>query len=182
MNDMITEHPLKSRALHALLEYDEATGLFTWRRRDRTWFKSNHEHSRWNTRYARKPALTARIDGYPMGPILGKPYKAHRVAFCMTYGYFPKYVDHINGIRHDNRICNLREATKVINGRNQKKNALNTSGVTGVYWWKAGQVWRAQIGVEGKRLYLGAFETKELAIEARKEAEAKYGFSPRHGN
>lgn len=174
-------HPLSQAVLRELLNYNQETGLFTWNRRDRCWFKSDHEFGRWNTRYSGKPALTAKIDGYPMGPILKKPYKAHRVAFCISYGFWPEYVDHINGIRDDNRLCNLQEASKVQNGRNQKKNTKNKSGVTGVYWWKAGSIWRAQIGVHGKRIHLGAFETKAEAIAARKAAERFYNFSERHG-
>lgn len=175
------KHPLSQEVLCKLLNYNPKTGLFIWKSRNRNWFKSDHEFGRWNTRYANKPALTTKIDGYPMGHILIKPYKAHRVAFCMTYGYWPQYVDHINGQRDDNRIVNLQEASKVQNGRNQKKSSINTSGVTGVHWWEAGRVWRAQIGVNGRKLYLGAFETKEEAIAARKSAEKLYNFSERHG-
>ena len=176
-----TKHPLSQVVLHELLSYNQETGLFTWKKRERRWFNSDHEFGRWNTRYAEMPALTAKIDGYPMGRIFKKPYKAHRVAFCMTHGYWPKFVDHINGIRNDNRLCNLQEATKVDNGRNQKKNTRNTSGMTGVHWWKAGNVWRAQIGVNGNKIHLGAFDTKDEAIAARKAAEKMYGFSARHG-
>jgi hypothetical protein len=175
------KHPLQQSILQELLTYNPDTGLFTWKHRNRRWFASDKEFGRWNTRYAEKTALTAKIEGYPMGHIFNKPYKAHRVAFCMTYGYWPECVDHINGVRDDNRLCNLKEANKVENGRNQKKNTRNTSGVTGVYWWKAGGVWRAEIGVSRNKVYLGSFSTKDEAVAARKAAEKMYGFSKRHG-
>lgn len=167
--------------LLSILRYDTQTGGLFWRRRPREMFKSDHEFGRWNTRYSETPALTARIDGYPMGHIMGKPYKAHRVIFFMHYGYWPEYVDHLNGVRHDNRIENLRAATKVENGRNQKMNARNKSGYAGVSWYPPGKKWRAWIGNAGKREYLGQFETKDEAIAVRKLSEHRLGFSARHG-
>lgn len=125
--------------------------------------------------------MTARIDGYAMGTVFGKPMKAHRVIFCMVYGFWPEYVDHINGIRHDNRLSNLRASTKVENGKNQKLFSSNKSGYVGVNWYKRGKKWRAFIGINRKRVYLGQFDTKEEAVIARELASKEHGFSERHG-
>ena len=179
---MSKRNELPQSLLHEILSYNAETGELRWKRRPRHMFNTDHEFSRWNTRYSGAAALTARIDGYPMGPIFGKSYKAHRVIFCMIYGYWPEYVDHLNGIRHDNRACNLRAASKVENGKNQKRNTRNKSGVTGVYWYEPSKKWRAQINVDAKKIYLGQFETKEDAISARLYASKKYGFSERHGS
>lgn len=172
---------LTKEELRTLLEYDSVTGKLTWKCRPREMFRAEHEFSRWNTRYAGTAALTAKIDGYPMGHIHGKPYKAHRVIFCMEHGYWPEYVDHINGNRSDNRLENLQASTKVENGRNQKLNTKNTSGHVGVYWYKPSKKWRAMIGVNGKRKYLGQFDTIKDAISAREKANNEHGFSKRHG-
>lgn len=74
--------------------------------------------------------------GYINLEICGKRFKAHRVVFYMHYGYMPDYIDHINGVRHDNRIENLREATLSQNGMNKKVSPRNSLGLKGVSFHK----------------------------------------------
>jgi hypothetical protein len=76
-------------------------------------------------------------------------------------------VDHINNNRKNNHINNLRFATKSENGMNTSKKKNNTSGTTGVIWYKPTQKWRAQIQINGVQKYFGYFETIEEAKEAR---------------
>lgn len=106
----------------------------------------------------------------------GKNYLAHRLAWFYVYGEWPKnQIDHINRIKTDNRIFNLRD---VDNSTNQHNNALrkhNTSGTTGVMNCKSRNCWGAQIYVNNKRIYLGIYKTKEDAILARKKYEASIG-------
>lgn len=90
-------------------------------------------------------------------------------------------VDHVNGVRDDNRISNLRIATPEDNARNKKQGALNKSGSMGVYWVKADRKWRVRIGVNGKYVSVGVFSNLEDALEARKTAEIKYGYHENHG-
>ena len=78
-------------------------------------------------------------------------------------------VDHINTVRTDNNINNLRFATHSENAINTKIYSTNTSGSKGVSFHKIRQQWRAYITVDRNRLYLGYFDTKEEAIQARKE-------------
>ena len=90
-------------------------------------------------------------------------------------------VDHINGIRSDNKWSNLRHATQLENTRNRKKSSRNKSGVTGVIWDKSKEKWQARIGVCGKSITLGRFDDFDSAVISRKLAEVKYGFHKNHG-
>src|SRR5437879_12879405 len=86
----------------------------------------------------------------------GKSVYAHRLAFYLQTGRWPKYVDHINGNKLDNRWCNLREATMAQNKANEGLRSSNTSGWKGVSWHKKAKKWSAQIGDTGG--YLGLFD------------------------
>jgi hypothetical protein len=108
---------------------------------------------------------------------------AHRIAWALHYGELPPpdmEIDHINGIRHDNRIVNLRLVSMRQNMRNKTQYRNNTHGYPGIVF-EAGsrrvKQWRAQIQVDGKLMKLGSYMCKTAAIFARKRAEIKYGFS-----
>jgi len=102
---------------------------------------------------------------------------AHRVAWALHYGEWPKHeIDHINGNKRDNRIQNLRDVPHLLNQRNRGLRADNTSGADGVSWMKAG-FWR--VTVAGK--YLGIFKDFEAAVAARKSAEQAHGYHVNHG-
>jgi hypothetical protein len=118
--------------------------------------------------------------GYRVIRINNRVYLSHRLVFLYLCGSFPaEQVDHINGVRDDNRRCNLRCVDHKTNGRNQRMKINNTSGFTGVR--RFGNRWRARISAHGKEKHLGAFANKSDAIAARKIAEAKYGYHPNHG-
>lgn len=85
-----------------------------------------------------------------------------------------KVVDHINHNTLDNRKSNLRICTKYENSKNAQLSKNNTSGTTGVYWNKLKNKWQAGIKVNYKQIHLGYFDTKEEAVEARKQAEIDY--------
>lgn len=96
----------------------------------------------------------------------------HRIAWYMATGIDPIdfELDHANGDKTDNRISNLRRATRADNNRNQPKQKNNTSGYKGVSWNKTYSKWVAYIGVDWKRQHLGYFDTLEDAHTAYKEA------------
>lgn len=83
-------------------------------------------------------------------------------------------VDHINHDTKDNRKNNLREVAHQQNLMNQKINANNTSGVTGVSWSNTHNVWKAKIFYKGKEISLGYYVNFDDAVKARKQAEEKY--------
>lgn len=121
--------------------------------------------------------------GYILITLLGRKYLAHRVIFEMHNGPIPTgmEIDHINGIRNDNRIQNLRLVTSKGNHLNMGKRCDNTSGITGVAYCKRSNKWKAYVSQDSKLIHLGFFDAKEDAISVRKSAESFYGFSERHG-
>ena len=102
--------------------------------------------------------------------IYGKLYMASRIAWKMFYGKDPqedKEIDHVNNIKNDDRVCNLREATRSENQCNTGVSSANTSGFKGVYYEGKEKVFRAEICSNGKRFQLGRFLTANQAFMAR---------------
>jgi hypothetical protein len=92
-----------------------------------------------------------------------KSVMMHRHVLGVPIGF---HVDHINGVGLDNRRENLRAATSYQNAQNRKRRSNNTSGFKGVYRDTRGGSWSASIGVRGARIYLGSYETAEVAYAA----------------
>lgn len=92
-----------------------------------------------------------------------KAFTAHRLVFLWHHGYLPEIIDHIDGNRSNNKIENLREATKAENCANQKIRSTNTSGMKGLVWHKANKKWIAQLCLNYKQYYFGSFVDRELA-------------------
>lgn len=113
-------------------------------------------------------------NGYIMVNYKRTLYRAHRICWFLHYKIQPKMLDHKNRNKLDNRIKNLRECTKSQNAINSKKRINNKSGVTGVYFDKSINKWRAKMMVCGKNINLGIHKDIDLAITARKKAEVKY--------
>lgn len=170
-----------AEVLRQLLEYDEDTGLLFWKERGPELFGLARLHSAWNTRRAGREAFTAiNSSGYRYGKIGGATERAHIIAWVIAHGAPPVgCIDHINHIRTDNRLVNLREVTKRENHLNMKISAANTSGVTGVV--RNRNRWQAVIGVHGRTVYLGRFTTLEEAAAVRRAAEVEHGFHKNHG-
>lgn len=121
-------------------------------------------------------------DGYRSISIDGKNFKEHRLVWLYVNGEMPKdQIDHVNHIRDDNRIENLRVVSNQENSRNVTMRNNNTTGVMGVCRYKRDNRWRACINVDGKTKHLGYFEDFFEAICARKSAEPKNGFHENHG-
>lgn len=113
-----------------------------------------------------KGNLAGRVSGfYRYISVNGQQYLLHRIAYYMVYGTCPDFIDHINGNRFDNRIENLRPATRSQNASNVGLKRTNTSGVKGLSWAAKYGKWYACIKLNGKNKNLGYFETKELGAE-----------------
>ena len=156
--------------LKSLLNYDQDTGIFTWIKQ-----VSN-----------KKIGLIAGTEhpkGYVIIRINKHNYRAHRLAWLYINGEWPKNIlDHINGVRSDNRISNLREVTNSQNNYNSKMSSKNTSGVKGVSWHKRDKKWRVQIRINCKNYHLGSFDDFELAQLIAYEARIKFhGEYANHG-
>lgn len=121
--------------------------------------------------------------GYMQVMVRGKTYKLHRIIYEMVNGPIPSglQIDHINHIKDDNRLVNLRLVDQSANSRNRKLHSSNTSGTCGVGWDKNSGKWRARIKVNDVYMHLGLFTDITLAIKARKDAERLHGFHPNHG-
>jgi hypothetical protein len=113
---------------------------------------------------------------------LGKSFLVHRVIFFMHHGYFPEFVDHINCDKLDNRIENLRAATKSQNLMNKEKHKNNTTGFKNVYWMKKNKKWAVMLSANKKKKYFGSYDDLELAELVAIEAREKYhGVFANHG-
>lgn len=144
----------------ALLRYDPQTGLFT---------------HKVNGHMRKAGHATGRLDakGYVRIRVLGYEFKAHRLAWLLTYGTWPlAEIDHINGCPSDNRIINLRDVSVAENGWNRVKPMKNNkTGILGVC--KLNGRFVAQIGVHGKRVRIGAYDTADAAAAAYAAAKTQ---------
>ena len=162
--------------LRQLVRYEPETGKLYWLPRTLEMFRGKYPKramATYNSVRAGKEAGCLNSQGYISLEIHGKYIGAHLVCWAINYGYIPVMeIDHINGIKHDNRICNLREATDSQQQSNKSLSNKNPTGHKGVY--RLNEKWRAKIYFENKNIHLGVFDTFDEAVAARKAAEAKY--------
>lgn len=151
----ITQEELKKQ-----LHYDPETGVFTWAIR-----KHKVKFGAVAGRTKPKGYVEIRVNLFS--------YQAHRLAWLYVHGEWPEgLIDHINRNPSDNRIANLRVATYRQNFRNVPVSARSSTGVKGVSPHSKSGKYRAAIRIEGKRLWLGLFNTIDEAAAAY-EAAAK---------
>lgn len=151
-------------------EYCPATGWFLWRA----------DRKRGIKRASRAGAKGS--NGYIYLSLKNTAYLAHRVAWLMSYGNWPDYeIDHIDGNPANNKLANLKAATRVENCRNMALRRDNKSGVMGVWWEERRRKWTAYIRVNGRSIHLGRYAEWWDAVCAKKAAEHKHNFHPNHG-
>lgn len=160
----MTQEQLKQK-----LSYDPDTGIFTWL------------HGKYKGKTAGTIAGVLPDQGYIRIVINKTEYKAHRLVWLYTFGYFPKYqIDHKDHDRTNNKLNNLVEATASTNSKNQSIYKNNKSGFHGVT--AHGNKWRARININGVKHHIGIFDTIEEAAKARRKVELENNFSITHGN
>lgn len=173
--------------IRTFLEYSPDTGTLIWKTRNAASFYGNAAYTsgvanRWNRERAGKQAGVIGKRGYRQIHIAKLDYKAHRIAWAIYYGEWPSGpIDHINHVKDDNRITNLRIADARTNARNKSRASNNSSGETGVHFHRPSGVWHARINHDGGRLHVGAFLTKEEAFRARRDASERLGYHANHG-
>lgn len=142
-----------------LLNYNPDTGVFTWKVRTASRAAPGTEAG-WFDK-----------DGYRCVTVLGKKIKCHRLAWWWMRGVWPEdgvYIDHINRVKDDNRIDNLRIATPSQSAMNRGAQSNNTSGHKGVFQTKG--YWHARIQIAGETIPLGYYDNVEAAVAAYEEA------------
>lgn len=152
---MITQEQLKCS-----FHYDEDTGLFT-RTRGGIMGHSSDAPVGWTER-----------TGYKRMVINGKRYYQHHLAWLYVYGVKPDLIDHIDGNPSNNAINNLRPASHAENMQNISR-VNKASPLRGATFDKRRGVWRAQIGINGRNVFIGDFKTATEAHLAYKEAKSK---------
>lgn len=149
--------------MRELLSYDPAAGTFHWLQR-RGWVPAGAK------------AGTIGRDGYVKINVFGWPRKAHRIAWLLASGEWPPAnvdIDHINGNRADNRLANLRLASRAQNSWNSHAHNDSLHGFKGLTWIHGRQKWQVRICVHGSRKTLGHFTSLE-------DAQAVYRDAARH--
>ena len=146
---MITQSELKE-----ILHYCPETGVFTWRI---------------SLSRIRIGAIagTKNHHGFIFIQVSGKKYSAAILAWLYSYGERPKdFINHINNIKDDNRLCNLRESTRQQSCFTSAKARNRTSKMKGVFFSTFKNKWESQARLNYKCINLGAFDTQEEAFKA----------------
>ena len=155
------EEELDQDRLQEILRYEPEIGEFFWLRRSGKGARND---------LAGKRAGHLGHKGYLAIEIGSKEYRAHRLAWLYVYGDWPEdQIDHINRIKNDNRIANLRVATNGQNGANSNPKP-SYSGLKGAHWHSRDKKWFSHIWHNGKQTSLGRFATAEAAHVAYCEA------------
>jgi len=153
----------------SLLSYDKQSGNLTWLVSRGKAARGSIAGVNWTTQGKWYRVIT--IDG--------RQYFAHRIAWLLHTGQWPKHnIDHIDGSGLNNCIENLRDVPQGENCKN-KRRLSEGNGQWGVRMQN--KRWHAQITVSGVVKYLGSFATQREAVDTRKQAEESFGFSNMHG-
>ncbi|MDY6957868.1 MAG: HNH endonuclease [Halobacteriota archaeon] len=157
---------LTHERLRKVFAYDKTKGLFYYK------IKTNR-----SVKIGQAAGWVNEHNGYRYVSIDGEVFLYARLVWFYVYGHFPENdIDHINRIRHDNRIKNLRKVNRRSNLKNSKVPITNSSGVKGVGWFKKSKKWRASIMVNQKDHHLGLYKNFHNAVCARLAAEQCLGW------
>lgn len=152
------------------LSYDPHTGEIRWKEKRTRNSKANVGD------------LAGGLDdhGYVRVMLNGRKYRAQHLAFALMGDVVPLCVDHINGIRNDNRWCNLRPASIALNNKNAVRKRTGSTPHKGVTWSKAHNKWKCRINNDGVTEYLGLFADLDVAVTAWQTRAEQLKYSARH--
>ena len=154
--------PLALQQVSSELNYDPDVGTLVWK---------DGQQNRVRRNKRRITGMTAgrkRKDGYIQFWLYGQPYLAHRVVWLLMTGAWPVlHIDHVNGVRDDNRWINIRQASGSENMCNARLRSNNTSGQKGVSWDRRTRSWSVLIQLNGVNRRVGRYKTFEEACAAR---------------
>jgi len=160
---MADAHSIGAETLRSLLHYDPETGGFTRATSSGTRWKAGQSAGAWD------------LHGYKTIRLGRKSYKAHRLAWLYMTGEWPHGdIDHINGVRHDNRWANLRDVPRGVNLQNQRATPSHnrSTRVQGVYPAKGGN-YSAAISINNRKKHIGTYSSIEEARAAYIEAKRR---------
>jgi hypothetical protein len=168
------------------LRYEPDTGKLFWLVRSVNDFRNQHYCDIWNTKNAGKEAGTTFKNGktsYIKISIHKIRYKAHRLAWLLFHKKLSNnhVIDHEDHNGLNNRIVNLKEKTQQDNKKNASKRNDNTSGYTGVTWHPQNKKWVAQVGINGRVIYLGSYKNIQDAALVRRIFNEQNNFHKNHG-
>jgi len=153
------KNPITQSELKRLLDYNPSNGVFTWKAR------------RCGVRVGKRAGTISAVNGYERIGVKESHHLSHRLAWLYVHGYWPTAeIDHVDRNRTNNRIDNLREATRSENQQNKPVYRNSKTGVKGVNWHKQHRKYIASIQIKKTRKFLGLFGTISEAAAARRVA------------
>lgn len=164
---------LTQELISKVLKYDATTGTLIW---------ISNLHSKRAITNSRAGSVVTRT-GYRSISLFGKTYPEHQLIWFIYYGVWPSgQIDHINQIRDDNRITNLRDVSKSENARNRSRNPNSKLGEHGIWYNQRTFKYVAEITLNGKKVYQKSFDDIDEAIKERKTKSLELGFHTNHGS
>lgn len=160
---MAISDPITPARAAELLAYDPETGILQWKERSARCIAIGDV------------AGALKQDGYISVSIGRRSYPAHHIAWAITHGEWPHMIDHINGVKSDNRIYNLRVSDIKHNTQNQRRAHKSnlSSGILGVHFYARTGRWRATIWADGRNHFLGYHATADKAQQVYLEAKRR---------
>lgn len=168
-----SKEDLTQELIAKVLKYDALSGTLIW---------ISNLHSKCVVPNSRAGSLV-KSTGYRNISLFGRTYLEHQLIWFICNGVWPKgQIDHINQIRDDNRIVNLRDVSKADNARNRSRNPNSKLGEHGIWFNMRTNKYVAEITLNGKKVYQKSFDDIDVAINERRIKSLELGFHTNHGS